>query len=121
MTEQAIIQHIQEICEKRHWTYYKLAKEAGMPYSSLNNLFARGTCPTIPTLEQICGGFGISMLEFFSGVSGFSSDKKKSPVPTENTLSLKTDEEDLIYMYRTLSKNDKALLTAYLKGLSKKL
>ncbi len=122
MIEQDVINEIREICDHRHWSLYKLAKESGLPYSSLNNIFSRGTCPSIPTLSLICHGFGVTLSEFFEQIDRRESgSEKKHPRSVDQQIQLSEDEEDVVYMYRTLSKSDKKLLTAYLKGLCKKL
>ena len=36
MRDKDVIQHIQDLCKERSWTYYRLAKEADIPYSTLN-------------------------------------------------------------------------------------
>ena len=108
MNEFDIFNRIQFLLEFKHWTLYKLAKESGIPYSSLNNIFNRKTCPTIITLEKICNGFQISLSEFF--------DFENNPLRSE---VLSTDQQELINMYDSLSLKDKELLHAYLKGLSK--
>lgn len=51
---------------QRGWTAYRLAKESGLSESTLANIFKRNTVPSIPTLEAICGAFGISLSQFFA-------------------------------------------------------
>lgn len=51
--------------EQRGWTEYKLAKESNLSQSTISNMFARNTLPTIPTLEAICKALKISLSEFF--------------------------------------------------------
>ena len=41
MRDKDVIQHIQDLCKERSWTYYRLAKEADIPYSTLNNMVNR--------------------------------------------------------------------------------
>ncbi len=94
---------------ERGWTMYKLAKEADLPYSSLNNIFQRNTEPTIPTLRNICKGLDISLSEFFSD----------EPSPTRYDFT--SDEKSLLIEYRSMRKSDKQLLKTYAAGLNKKL
>lgn len=100
---------IRELLTVNRWSIYKLAKESGIPYSSLNNCFLRNTCPTIPTLEKVCAGLNISLSDFF--------DFKKNPL---RDTSLSEDEQNVLSAYRKLSIRDKELLNAYLDGLSRK-
>ena len=59
------LQRIRELLDRYDWSVYKLSVKSGLPQSTLANMFARNNLPTIPTLEMICRGFGISMSEFF--------------------------------------------------------
>lgn len=109
MVEDHVLMRIKELLEFNHWSLYKLAKEADLPYSSISNLFNRNTCPSIPTLEKICTGFGIGLSEFFD----FSSNPLRNDGLTE-------EQQDLLNAYQVLSVKDKELLTAYMRGLLKK-
>lgn len=109
LIENNIINRIQDLLEAKHWSLYKLAKASKLPYSSLNNIFRRNTCPSIPTLEKICNGLNISLSQFFE----YNQNPLKNDVFSE-------DEQDILYAYRSLSRRDKELLTAYLHGLCKR-
>ena len=39
MVEDEVISRIQYFLEYKHWSLYRLAKEADMPYGSLSNIF----------------------------------------------------------------------------------
>lgn len=56
---------IRKLCEERSWTVYRLAKESGITYSTLSTMLKQDNIPTIPTLERLCGGFGITLAQFF--------------------------------------------------------
>lgn len=57
---------IKQLMDQREWTLYRLAKESGVLHSTLTNMFNRNNDPSISTLESLCKGFGITMLQFFS-------------------------------------------------------
>lgn len=81
--------------DDRGWSEYKLAKESGLSQSTISNLFNRNTLPSIPTLEAICDGFGISLGQFFSaGNSVFLSEEQKEFF--DNWFSLDADDKQLI-------------------------
>jgi transcriptional regulator with XRE-family HTH domain len=109
LIENDVLNRIQYFLDFNHWSLYKLAKASGLPYSSLNNLFHRKTCPTIATLEKICLGFHITLSEFF--------DFQENPLRDKN---ISDEEQDLLNTYASLSVKDKELLQAYLQGLCKK-
>ena len=48
------------------WSEYRLAKECRLSESTIANIFRRNSNPSIPTLEAICSGFGITMSQFFA-------------------------------------------------------
>ena len=104
--ENEILARIRELCAKRNWTVYRLALESGIGQTTLSNLFKRNNIPTIPTLERICGGFGISLSQFFA------DGKESTPLTDE--------QQELIRRYTELPPSDKALLKAYLSGLESK-
>jgi len=75
-----VVKRIKLLCAARSWTSYRLAKESGITYSTLNSLLNKGTMPSIPTLSRICDGFGISLSQFFSDdemVAALTSEQKK--------------------------------------------
>ena len=60
------LQRIKDLLNQYNWSVYKLSIKSGLPQSTLANMFARNNLPTIPTLEMICKGFGITLSEFFN-------------------------------------------------------
>lgn len=55
-----------QLLKARNWTEYRLAKKCGLSESTLSNVFRRNTTPSIPTLEALCKGFGITLSQFFA-------------------------------------------------------
>ena len=109
MIEENVLSRIEFFLNFKHWSVYRLAKESGLSYSSLNNIFNRKTCPSVITLEKICHGLGITLSEFF--------EYDKNPLRNDE---LTDTEQDIINSYHMLSTSDKKLLETYLRGLSKK-
>lgn len=109
LTENNVLNRIQDLLEFKHWSLYRLSRESGLAYSSLHNIFRRNTCPSIPTLEKICDGLGISLSQFF--------EYEEKPLKID---TLTDEEQDIINYYRALSRENKGLLRAYLRGLCKK-
>lgn len=61
-----VLQKIRSLMQQRGWTEYQLAKQSGVPQSTLNSMFRKNNQPTLPTLENLCQAFGISLAEFFA-------------------------------------------------------
>lgn len=57
---------IRQLMTERNWSEYRLAIESGLSQSTIANLFNRNSIPSILTLEAICGGFGITLAQFFA-------------------------------------------------------
>lgn len=57
---------LRKLMEERGWSEYRMAKVCGLSESTLANIFRRNTTPSIPTLESICKGFGITLSQFFA-------------------------------------------------------
>ena len=91
---------INELLELRNWTMYRLAKEADIPYSSLNSLFQKNNQPTLSTLEKICAGFKISLADFFA-----EDSKSYSPI-----IDYTDEDMQLILSFHKLPKKDRQLL-----------
>lgn len=91
MQEYEIIERIKALCQTRFWTYYQLAKESGIAYSTLHTMLHKANTPSLPTLIKICDGFGITLAEFFDKDNdiAFLSDAQKFHLSQWNHL---TDE-----------------------------
>lgn len=105
MRDSEIITRIEDLRKKRNWSVYQLAKESELPYSTLNNLLHRTNIPTVPTLQKICDGLGITMSDFFR-------DKVTDYVVTD-------DQVKLLEVERALSRENRGFLLAYAEGLLK--
>jgi len=61
-----VLGRVRQLMKERNWSYYKLAKECGIPEATAYNMETRNTVPSMPTLEAICKGMGITMAQFFA-------------------------------------------------------
>ena len=57
---------LQYLLDERGWTKYQLARKCGLSDATIANIFRRNTMPSIPTLEAICQGYGITLSQFFA-------------------------------------------------------
>ncbi len=110
MEQNEILIKIAKLMEERNWSFYRLAKESNIPYSSLNSMFQKNNQPTISTLEKICSGFHISMAEFFLDC----------PPYREESYTFTDEEKEIIEIYRELSCTERRILISYIKGFAKK-
>lgn len=59
-------ERLMELLNQRGWSEYRLARECRLSDSTIHNIYKRNTSPSIPTLETICHGFGITLSQFFA-------------------------------------------------------
>lgn len=104
MSEFDVMGRIKELCKTRSWSYYRLAKESGIPYSTLNTMLHKTYVPTVPSLVKICDGFGITLAEFFS-------------VDAE-TAKLTKKQRACLEQWARLDDQGQELALAYMEGLS---
>lgn len=91
--------HITALMNDRGWSAYRLAQRSGLSSSALSNLFHRGTLPSIPTLEAICTGLGLTLAEFFA------------------TDEVPTGELRLLQLWRLLPPKERAIIIALLENM----
>ncbi|MCI8688458.1 MAG: helix-turn-helix transcriptional regulator [Lawsonibacter sp.] len=96
------LERIRNLLIERNWTEYKLAKEAGLPQSTISTLFRRNNLPSIPTLEAICGGLGITMSQFFA---------------EQELVELTAEQRAFFNDWAVLSPEDKLLVEQLVKKL----
>lgn len=61
-----VLGRLRALLKDRGWSEYRLSRECGLSESTIANIFRRNACPSIPTLEAICGGMGITLSQFFA-------------------------------------------------------
>ncbi len=107
MDEFDVIARIEELREKYHWSYYRLALESGIAYSTLSTMLHKAHLPSIPSLLKLCGGFGIGVGEFFDAGSG-----------KEEEVSLSREQKTFLERWDALDEQSKRLAMAYMEGLA---
>lgn len=103
MQENEIIERIKSLCEARAWTFYRLAKESGITYSTLCTMLHKSNTPSFSTLIKICNGFGITLAQFFN-------------IEDERTM-LTSEEKNFLSLWNALTDDNKHILEKYLSYL----
>lgn len=98
-----ILEKIKTLKEERGWSNYRLARESGISEGTINNLFRLNNQPTLPTLEAICKGLGISLTQFFSDGS--------------EAVILNEEQKEMLNAFSKLNKPQKDTLLIFLKTI----
>ena len=104
--ENYIIDRIEQLCEQKQMSRYRLAQKSGISQSSISTLLNRQSVPTIQTLEKICKGLDMTLAQFFS-------EDDELPNLTE-------EQKRLLTTWNAMNKQEKALVEAYMQGIVRK-
>ena len=102
-----MIARIRQLCAKKGWSYYRLAKESGIPYSTLNTMMLKTNAPSITTLSKICNGLGVTLAQFF--------DEQSEPE------MLTHEQRECLRIWDSLNRTEKKQAIAYMQGLHKRM
>ena len=105
-SENYIIDRIEQLCEKKHISRYRLAQKSGIAQSSISTLLNRKSVPTIQTLEKICEGLDMTLAQFFAG-------DDKLPDLTE-------EQKSLLEEWNAMDEQQRQLVKAYMQGIVRK-
>ena len=96
---------LQHLMDDRGWTIYRLAKESDVAWTTIRNMFARNTEPSIATLDALCKGMGITLVQFFD---------------EDNSMGLSPEQAQLLQEWSRLRENDKRLIQELIDSLNEK-
>lgn len=126
-----VLERIDTLRMARGWSINRLALEAMLTQSTLNNLYTRKTEPKLSTLRALCQALGISLAEFFASEGNITENDKKelskikevSAVKKESTKNDKPNnrsrEKELLNLISALSEEQVAALAVILKAINK--
>ena len=83
--------------QARGWTEYQLAERSGLPQSTISSWYRKNMVPTVPSLEKICGAFGITLSQLFAAddTPVALTDRQKEMLDRWNRLS--EEQQALIF------------------------
>jgi transcriptional regulator with XRE-family HTH domain len=91
-----VLGRIDELMRRNGWSEYKLAKVSGVPQSTINSLYRKNNLPTIPTLENLCKAFDITLSEFFADGKNIASLTHEQRVMFEKWKDLPNEQKELL-------------------------
>ena len=66
MTVKNILEEITRLRLARNWSEYQLSQASGISQSTISSWYSKHQTPSVPSLEKICAGFGITLSQFFA-------------------------------------------------------
>lgn len=102
---QNVLETITEYRQRRGWTEYQLAERSGLPQSTISSWYRKNMVPTIPSLEKICGAFGITLSQLFA--------------EGEEPVTLTGQQRKLLEAWAGLSREQQELLLALMNQMGK--
>lgn len=61
-----LVERINNLCKQKRMTYYALSYRSAVPMTTLIHIVDKSTFnPGVLTIGKLCGGFGITLKEFF--------------------------------------------------------
>ena len=90
-----VLSEITRLRLQRNWSEYELAQHSGLAQSTISNWYRKKQIPTIPTLEKVCCGFGITLSQFFAS--------------EDDVVSLTVEQKQLLDCWAALTETQQAL------------
>jgi len=98
-----VLETISRLRLKRNWSEYELAKNAGIPQSTISTWYRKKQIPTILTLEKVCQSFGITLSQFFA--------------EGEESVLLTAEERELLEDWTSMTEKQRALFLELFKTM----
>ena len=90
-----VLSEITRLRLQRNWSEYELAQHSGLAQSTISNWYRKKQIPTIPTLEKVCCGLGITLSQFFAS--------------EDDVVSLTVEQKQLLDCWAALTDTQQAL------------
>lgn len=98
-----VLASIERLRIERGWTEYYLAERVGLPQSTISTWYRKNMIPTLPSLEKICNGLGITLSQLFAEGEEAVSLTENQRVLLEQWATLTPQQQDaLLTLMKTM-------------------
>lgn len=101
-----VLGKIEEERLNRNWSEYTLAKNSGLPQSTISTWYRKDLQPSVASIEKICSGLGITLSDFFK-------EKDKSDTLTD-------EQREILRTFGNLTKEQRRCLLKLLSAFQTK-
>ena len=98
-----ILMEITRLRVQRNWSEYELAKNCGIPQSTISTWYRKHQIPTIFSLDKLCKGLGITLSQFFSEAN--------------DPVFLTTEQREILDCWCSLNQQKQQIIKALLKSI----
>ena len=99
-----ILSKIQLEKEKRGWNEYTLAKNSGIPQTTISTWYRNNLQPNLASIERICSGFNMTLSEFFC----------EDP---SMMVELTREQLELLHTWNALTKSQREALLKFIETI----
>ena len=99
-----ILSKIEDEKAKRGWTEYTLAKNSGIPQTTISTWYRNNLQPNIASIERICTAFNMTLSQFFSD-------------PSATVMELTSEEVQLLSFWNALTETQRDALLNFIKTI----
>ena len=107
-------ERLTDLLKESNLSRRQLATQAGIPSTTINNWFVRGSSPTLDILERLASVFNCS-IDYLSGRCDIDNIVISTNYIPSTVLSV--SEQNIIDAYRQLTTRRQAMATGYIVGL----
>ena len=104
MDDNFVLDRIEELCQKKGISHYRLALRSGVHQSSLSTLMNRKSTPNVYTFDKICKGLDMTLAQFFSVDDEFAN--------------LTDNQRHILKMWGDMPDAEKKAVIAYMEGIT---
>lgn len=98
-----ILNKITKLRLERNWTEYELAKHSGLTQSTISTWYRKNQIPTLPTLEKVCKGLGITLSQFFA--------------EGEDLIGLTPEQQEMLESWSALNEKQQEIIMELLQNM----
>ena len=88
---------------RRNWSEYELSNRSGLTQSTISNWYRKKQMPTIPILDKVCQGLGMTLSEFFA--------------ETDDVIALTPEQRELLDNWAALTPKQRELFLELIKSI----
>lgn len=96
---------LRQLMDQQGISVYKLAQQSGLSWNTIDNVLKKSINPTVHTLEMLCEGLGITLVQFFD-VDG-------------NATQISSEQQQYLNKREDLTERDRLIIDSMIEIMRK--